>query len=247
MASGMVTRSRLLRLTFGVAAVSVILVGGLVLDRQPGSTAGRGPATTAPSAIAPGPGETRDPAPDTAPIATPGRPSRSPVVGFLRPFEYLDAAGPDLISHSWHLLTFSGGIRVGSAESAWAHDCGAGDARTPLRADPWGFVHDLRTIAGVELGWVEESTTMGGHPALTGDQGRNEGCISDLHVGGDIALNLVAGGDHLSLDDVARWFIADVDGATIFVRVSASTPAGLDARLPSALRFVKTMRFLDRP
>jgi len=127
------------------------------------------------------------------------------------------------------------GVIVGSGEKAWSH---AGD-RFFISPMPAAFVADLRDRFGVGMGPIVEAS-LDGRPAVstvltgTGD--------NDIHVSGPIT-GLVSQPFVLVINP-ARLIVTEVDGETIFILIWARTTADLDAWMPVADQFIRSIHFL---
>ena len=238
-----------------VALLAVGLIGGprrvLQFDVAPNPTASS--AVAPPSAAATA----------NAPARPMGEAHR--ITKFPRPFMYRELAPTPLTKVSgpgWMVaFTSSGstaypsirrdgtfepgawGITISSAESAVTHPCpgvNGGLSRVSVNGrDPRMFLEDLRTIGGIEIGELVD-TTFDGRPAIavTIDPGAARCDAADFHVNG-----ASIGGGYVQLRVPSRLLVTDVDGMPIVLQVWASTSSDLEAVLPAATSFLDNVRF----
>jgi hypothetical protein len=113
-----------------------------------------------------------------------------------------------------------------------------GSGRYQLRTDPAGFLNDLDKESGVPMGAIEQ-TAIDGRPATAADVQPGG---TDLHFG-PVQFGLTGGGYMFRYP--SRLVAIDVNGRLVFVQIWAQTKAGLDEWLPTAMRFVESIRFLE--
>ena len=127
------------------------------------------------------------------------------------------------------------GIIIGSGERAWSHAA----SRFFLNPAPAAFIADLRDRSGVAMGPIVE-TSLDGRPALTTVLAGTAN--NDIHV--DSPITGFASGPFVLVNDPARLIVTEVDGETIFILIWARTPADLEAWMPVADQFIRSIHFL---
>ena len=128
-----------------------------------------------------------------------------------------------------------GGILVGLGGNASSH---SSTGRFQLGREPAEFLASLGDAQHVDVGPISESL-VDGRPALTASVVATG--YNDIHVG-------VPGGGlgiapYTQLTVPSRLTVTVVDGETVFIQIWGRSPANLDALLPTATRFVESMRF----
>ena len=127
------------------------------------------------------------------------------------------------------------GVIVGSGEKAWSH---AGD-RFFISPMPAAFLADLRDRFGVDMGPIVEASVDGRSAVSTVLTGTGE---NDIHVSGPIT-GLVSQ-PFVLVNNPARLVVTEVDGETIFILAWARTTADLEAWMPVADQFIRSIHFL---
>jgi hypothetical protein len=127
------------------------------------------------------------------------------------------------------------GVIVGSGEKAWSH---AGD-RFFISPTPAAFIADLRDRFGVDMGPIVEASVDGRSAVSTVLTGTGE---NDIHVSGPIT-GLVSQ-PFVLVNNPARLVVTEVDGETIFILAWARTTADLEAWMPVADQFIRSIHFL---
>jgi hypothetical protein len=126
------------------------------------------------------------------------------------------------------------GVLVGVGP-VWGH---SDDGRYVLRRDPAGFLEDLRDRSHVPMGPIEP-TVVDGRPAMTAaiePQGW------DLHFG-ERTLGLAGMG--YTFRQPSRLIVTAVDGQSVFIQIWTRDRKAFAAWLPTAMRFVDSIRFLQ--
>lgn len=128
------------------------------------------------------------------------------------------------------------GIIVASGELAWSH---SEAGRFYLRTAPAEFIADLRDVAGVSMGPVEQ-TTLDGRPALTTVLPGLGG--TDIHV--LTPITGLVGGGYVYVNMPGRLVVSEIDDTTVFILTWARTSDDLARWLPVADEFVASIHFL---
>ena len=134
------------------------------------------------------------------------------------------------------------GIVVASTRSAVTHPCpmvDGGSSRVPVREAPEAFLEDLRAIGGAGL-TDPMATVFDGRPALEVrlDLAANQCQAADFHVSGG-----GLGSGYVLLSVPTRLTLTQVEDWPIAVQVWAATDEDLEAWLPEADEFLKTIHF----
>lgn len=129
------------------------------------------------------------------------------------------------------------GIIIGRGSEAWSH---SSSGRFMLRTSPAGFLLDLREIANVSMGTIEQ-TTLDGRTALVTSLPGAGG--TDIHVTGHMQ-GLGSISSYAIVNLPSSLIVADIDGTTVFILIWARTVADLETWLPQAHALVDSIHFL---
>lgn len=128
------------------------------------------------------------------------------------------------------------GIVVAAGGSAWTH---SSTGRFLLRSAPADLVADLRDKAEVAYGPSMDSQ-VDGQAAVsvrTGPQG-------DIHVSGEL-LGLTGNHGYFLLNTPGRLTVTEIAGSNVFVLAWTRSPSDLDAWMPVADEFIRSIHFLQ--
>ena len=168
-------------------------------------------------------------------------------LNFDRPFSYAIPAGSGLVldSASPAVHRFEGidrgvaviAIRPGTG--TFSCSPGRGGSGTVVTGTAPEVLNNLRVIGGMGIG-VESPGTLDSRPALTADidPGRHACEHPELLIPGTQAIT-----GHVSLEKAARLVLADIDGLIVAVQIWTERPEDLEAWIPTATEFVKTIHF----
>ena len=223
-----------LRLLAAAALLAVGLTAGVIYAGSRPVDDER-PTKPAPTAIAPGTAFNRwfsyEPDPRLS-LPTTTDPDLSIVFAFRVEEEPRRASGDGIVR------PVAKGITVSTTRGAVAHPCDE-VTRRPLREDPVGFLDDLRTVAGAEIGPLEH-VTFDGRPATSAFVHPPTGwCLPhrpDFHPKNSVS-------QFVRLEIPSRVILTEVDGQTFVIQVWAGTETDLQEWLASSAGFVDSIHF----
>ncbi len=136
----------------------------------------------------------------------------------------------------------SRGVVIGALGLPWLHAC-EGSPLDDVRETPAEFLDDLHNLGGLTTDSVT-ATTLDGHDALTtAFRAGASRCTPDFHVTYDDTHASKA----ISVSVASQLTVLTVGGTTIVVDAWAQSDDSLQAWLPTALDFVDSIHFLDKP